>query len=164
MTLEIATEGEVSPQELAPTGYFRPDGLVLPKVMSGQEVFEVGYEIKLRKRCSSLWLRQWREYVDKQYGEEFTQDTEQQIDIQVDLALGLPSTEETAKPKLNEGLGKGTAIVTIEGLHQGFSIWRRKMDTSIPKWTTQDRKKACELLRPMVEFYDYLLSKEGGAK
>jgi hypothetical protein len=34
------------------------------------------------------------------------------------------------------------------------------MDTSIPKWTTQDRKKACELLRPMVEFYDYLLSTE----
>jgi hypothetical protein len=147
--------------ELTPSGYFRPDGLVLPEVMSGQEVFEVGYEIKIRKRCSSLWLRQWREYVDKQFGEEFTQDTEDQIDTQVDLALGLPSSDETAKPQLNAGLGKGTAIVTIEGVHQLFSIWRRKMDSAIGEWNTQDRKKACELLRPMVEFYDTLIAQEG---
>jgi hypothetical protein len=160
MTLELATEGEVSPQELTPSGYFRPDGLVLPEVMSGQEYFEVGYRILVAKRCSSVWMRQWREYGQNNYGEEFVEDTEKQIESQLELAMGLPPSEETAKPKLNEGLGKGTAIVTIEGLHQGFSIWRRKMDDSIPKWTTQDRKKACELLRPMVEFYDYLLSKE----
>jgi hypothetical protein len=160
MTLEIETEGEASPQELTPAGYFRPDGLVLPEVMSGQEYFEVGYRILVAKKCSSIWMRQWREYGANSYGEEFVEDTEAQIEAQLELAMGLPSTEETAKPKLNEGLGKGTAIVTIEGLHQGFSIWRRKMDTSIPKWTTQDRKKACELLRPMVEFYDYLLHQE----
>jgi hypothetical protein len=160
MTLELATEGEDSPQELTPAGYFRPDGLVLPEVMSGQEYFEVGYRILVAKKCSSVWMRQWREYGQSNYGEEFVEDTEAQIEAQLELAMGLPPSEESAKPKLNEGLGKGTAIVTIEGLHQGFSIWRRKMDTSIPKWTTQDRKKACELLRPMVEFYDYLLSKE----
>lgn len=146
--------------ELTPSGYFRPDGLVLPETISGQEFFDVGYEIKIRKRCSSLWLRQWREYGDKQYGEEFTQDTEEKVDTQVDLALDLPPSEESAKPKLNTGLGKGTAIVTIEGVHQLFSIWRRKMDSAIGEWNTQDRKKACELLRPMVEFYDSLLATE----
>jgi hypothetical protein len=52
MTLEIETEGEVSPQELTPSGYFRPDGLVLPEVMSGQEYFEVGYRIQIgRASC-----------------------------------------------------------------------------------------------------------------
>jgi hypothetical protein len=147
--------------ELTPAGYFRPDGLVLPEVMSGQEFFEVGYKIKVAKKCSSIWMRQWREYGENQYGEEFVADTESQIDSQLDLELGLPASP-SEKPNLNQGLGKGTAIVTIEGLHQGFSIWRRKMDTSIPKWNSDDRKKACELLRPMVEFYDFLLAKEAG--
>jgi hypothetical protein len=147
--------------ELTPAGYFRPDGLVLPEVMSGQEFFEVGYKIKVAKKCSSIWMRQWREYGENQYGEEFVADTESQIDSQLDLELGLP-VSQSEKPNLNQGLGKGTAIVTIEGLHQGFSIWRRKMDTSIPKWNSDDRKKACELLRPMVEFYDWLLAKEAG--
>ena len=145
--------------ELTPSGYFRPDGLVLPEVMSGQEVFEVGYKIKLAKKCSSIWMRQWREYVASNHGEEFLEDTEAQIDLQLDLELGIPEGDE--RPKLNEGLGKGTAIVTIEGVHQLFSIWRRKMDSSIPKWNREDRKKACELLRPMVEFYDSLIGQEG---
>jgi hypothetical protein len=144
--------------ELTRAGYFRPDGLVLPEVLSGQEVFEIGYRIKVAKKCSSIWLRQWREYVANNHGEDFLEDTEKQIDKQLTLELGISVEEE--RPKLNDGLGKGTAIVTIEGLHQGFSIWRRKMDQSIPKWSSQDRKKACELLRPMVEFYDYLLHQE----
>jgi hypothetical protein len=37
-------------------------------------------------------------------------------------------------------------------------MWRRKAE--VEKWGTVERKKACELLRPMVEFYDYLLSTE----
>jgi hypothetical protein len=147
--------------ELTPLGYFRPDGLVLPEVMSGQEFFDVGYKIKLARKCSSIWMTQWRDYGLKQYGEEFTQDTEEKIDSQLDLDLGLPPEDEMKRPQLNAGLGKGTAIVTIEGVHQLFSIWRRKMDSSIPKWTREDRKKACELLRPMVEFYDTLIGQEG---
>jgi len=144
--------------ELTPAGYFRPDGLVLPEVMSGQEVFEVGYKIKMARKASSLWLRDWRTYVTNNHGEEFLEDTEAQIDKQLDLELGM--APEAEKPKLNDGLGKGTAIITIEGLYQGFKIWRRKMDTSIPKWNSEDRRKACELLRPMVEFYDELLATE----
>ena len=104
----------------------------------------------------------WREYGEKQYGEEFVDDTEEKIDSQIDLDLGLPPSDETAKPQLNAGLGKGTAIVTIEGVHQLFSIWRRKMDSAIGEWNTQDRKKACELLRPMVEFYDSLIASQEG--
>ena len=146
--------------ELTPHGYFRPDGLVLPEVMSGQEFFDVGYKIRVAKKCASLWMMHWRDYGAKQYGEEFVEDTEKQIDQQITLELGLPPEELTAKPQLNAGLGKGTAIVTIEGVHQLFSIWRRKMDSSIPKWTREDRKKACELLRPMVEFYDTLIGQE----
>jgi len=143
--------------ELTPHGYFRHDGLVLPEVMSGQEFFDVGYKIKVAKKCWSLWMKQWREYGANSYGEDFVRDTETQIDAQLDLDLGLPPVE---KPQLNAGLGKGTAIFTIEGLHQGFSIWRRKMHESIPKWNSEDRKKACGLLRPIVEFYDELLATE----
>lgn len=162
MTLEIQTEGAVESQELSPASYFRPDGLILPEVMSGQEFFEIGYRIKVAKKCSSLWMRQWREYGQNAYGEEFVEDTEDQIDSQLSLALGLPPAEQTTKPDLNAGLGKGTAIVTIEGIRQSFDIWRRK--AAVDKWNSMDRKKACELLRPMVEFYDALIAKEGGAK
>ena len=142
--------------ELTPAGYFRPDGLVLPEVLSGQEVFEIGYKIKVAKKCSAIWLRQWREYVANNHGEEFLEDTEKQIDTQLTLELGMP--EEQEKPKLNEGLGKGTAIVTIEGIRQSFDMWRRKV--AVDRWESNDRKKAAELLRPMVEFYDFLLSQE----
>jgi len=155
MTLEIEQEG-VTSTEMMPAGYFRPDGLVLPEVLSGQEYFEIGYRIRVAKKCSSLWMRQWLEYGEKAYGEEFVKDTIDQIDSQLQLQLGLPPAEE--KPKLNEGLGKGTAIVTIEGIRQSFDIWRRKV--AVDRWNSADRKKACELLRPMVEFYDHLLGEE----
>lgn len=107
-------------------------------------------------------MRQWREYGQKNYGEEFVEDTIKQIDGQLALALGLPPESETKKPDLNAGLGKGTAIVTIEGIRQSWDIWRRKV--AVEKWNSMDRKKACELLRPMVEFYDELIAREGGAK
>jgi hypothetical protein len=141
--------------ELTPAGYFRPDGLVLPEVLSGQEFFDVGYRIKVAKKCASIWMRQWREYGSNSYGEDFVADTEKQIDQQLTLELGLPEQEKT---KLNEGLGKGTAIVTIEGIRQSFDLWRRKV--AVDRWKSDDRKKAAELLRPMVEFYDFLLSQE----
>jgi hypothetical protein len=150
--------------ELTPTGYFRPDGLVLPDGLSKDEFFDVLYKAKLCKKFGSIWVRQAIEYGLKTYDKEFVWDTEDQVDEQIEkqheLFTGFPQQQD--RPKLNEGLGKGTAIVTIEGLHQGFSIWRRKMDTSIPKWNSDDRKKACELLRPMVEFYDFLLHQEAG--
>lgn len=142
--------------ELTPAGYFRPDGLVLPEVLSGQEFFDVGYRIKVAKKCASIWMRQWREYGSNSYGEDFVADTEKQIDQQLALELGMPAEEE--KPKLNEGLGKGTAIVTIEGIRQSFDLWRRKV--AVDRWDSKDRKQAAELLRPMVEFYDFLLSQE----
>ena len=148
--------------ELTPAGYFRPDGLVLPEVLSGQEFFDVGYQIRLAKKCASIWMRQWREYGANNYGEDYVEETERKIDRQLDLALGLPPEEDTEKPNLNDGLGKGTAIVTIEGIRQSFDIWRRKVN--VDRWNTNDRKKACELIRPVVEFYDFLLSQEGGAK
>jgi len=157
MTLEIEQEG-VTSTEMTPAGYFRPDGLVLPEVLSGQEYFEIGYRIRVAKKCSSLWMRQWVEYGEKAYGEEFVEDTIDQIDSQLQLQLGLPPAEE--KPKLNEGLGKGKALVTIEGIHQWFSIWTRKMAPEFPKWNDVQKRKAAELLRPMVEFYDHLLGEE----
>jgi hypothetical protein len=135
---------------------FRPDGLVLPEVLSGQEYFEVGYRIMVAKKCSSVWWRQWREYGENSYGEEFQKDTESQIEAQLQLELGMPP--ESPKPNLNEGLGKGASIVSIEGIRHGFDLWRRKVE--FDRWDTNDRKKACELLRPMVEFYDLLLADE----
>lgn len=156
MTLEIMDERSQEAVELTPSGYFRPDGLVLPEVLSGQEYFEIGYRIRVAKKCSSLWMRQWVEYGEKQYGEEFVEDTLDQIESQLQLQLGLPPEEP--KPKLNEGLGKGTAIVTIEGIRQSWDLWRRKV--AVDKWDSRDRKKAAELLRPMVEFYDFLLNEE----
>ena len=156
MTLKIENEGEFDSPQLTPAGYFRPDGLVLPEVLSGNEFFDIGYQIKVAKKCSSIWLRQWREYGSNNYGEEFVQDTEEKIRSQLSLDLGL--VDPPHPPKLNVGLGKGTAIVTIEGIRQSFDMWRRKV--AVDRWDSNDRKKAAELLRPMVEFYDFLLSQE----
>jgi len=60
------------------------------------------------------------------------------------------------KPNLNEGLGKGVAIVTIEGIRQSFDLWRRKMGTKIQKWTIADIDKAILLLEPFAAFLESL--------
>jgi hypothetical protein len=146
--------------KLTPAGYFRPDGLVLPEVLSGQEFFDIGYQIRLAKKCSSIWMRQWREYGANNYGEDYVEETECKIERQLDLALGLPPVEPA--PDVDAGLGKGTAFVSLPGIRQSFDMWRRK--ATVEKWGSPERKKACELLRPVVEFYDFLLSQEGGAK
>jgi hypothetical protein len=86
---------------------------------------------------------------------------------QILVAAGLPLTlvekailekesasdepEQTTKKKLNDGLGKGTSIVTIEGIRQQFDIWKRKMGTKIEEWTISDLDKAIPLLEPFAD-------------
>ncbi len=86
---------------------------------------------------------------------------------QILLAAGLPLTlvekailekepvsdepEQMTKTKLNDGLGKGTSIVTIEGIRQQFDIWKRKMATKIEEWTIADLDKAIPLLEPFAD-------------
>jgi hypothetical protein len=158
MTLEIQEEGVIDPSGIVLSSYFRPDGLFLPENLSKEEFFEVLYKAKLCKKFGSHWVRQAIEYGLNAYDKDFVHDTEDQVDKKIakqfELFRGFPEIDE--KPKLNEGLGKGTAIVTIEGIRQSFDIWRRKV--AVDKWNTNDCKKACELLRPMVEFYDHLLA------
>jgi len=143
--------------QLSVKNYFTPEGLDLPEVLSGAEFFEVGRHIKMAKKLSVQWLKQWRNYGENQFGEEFVQDTEAQIE----LDLGLASLEMTEKPPLNPK-DKSTAIVTIQGIRQSFDLWHRKMAPQIPNWSRDQRKMAAELLRPMVEFNDYLLATELG--
>jgi len=132
--------------------YFTPEGLALPEVLSGQEFFELGRHIKMAKKLSVQWLKQWRNYGENQFGEEFVQDTEAQIE----LDLGLAALEVTEKPTLNPK-DKSTAIVTIQGIRQSFDLWHRKMAPQIPDWSRDQRKMAAELLRPIAEAYDKLL-------
>lgn len=164
MTLEIQTEGEAIPHAGGIFRYIRPDGLVLPEGLSKEDFFDVFYQAKVVKKFGAHWVRECRDYGLKNYDPEFVDDTEEKIDITIakQFQLDFFKGEVEVKPDLNAGLGKGTAIVTIEGIRQSFDIWRRKV--AIDRWNTMDRKKACELLRPMVEFYDALIAKEGGAK
>lgn len=137
--------------------YFTPEGLTLPEVLSGAEFFEVGRHIKMAKKLSVQWLKQWRNYGSNQFGEEFVQDTEAQIELDLGLAVIEPPEKPTLNPK-----DKSTAIVTIQGIRQSFDLWHRKMAPQIPDWSRDQRKMAVELLRPMVEVYDYLLHQEAG--
>jgi len=60
------------------------------------------------------------------------------------------------KARLNRGLGKGTAIITIEGLNQGFTTWQRKMGNKIEQYTITELDKVILLLEPFEELLQSL--------
>jgi hypothetical protein len=103
---------------------------------------EIHRNILLARHASRAWLKQSREFAEKQWGAEYVG----QVEIQCELALGLPQPAE--KPKLNPA-DKSKAIITIEGISQSFSMWSRKMRDEIETWEKARLQKALELLEPM---------------
>lgn len=114
---------------------FRPD--------IGKDAWEeIHRNILLARHASRAWLKQSREFAEAKWGADYVG----QVEVQCELALGLPLPVE--KPKLNPE-DKSKAIVTIEGISQSFSMWSRKMSDQIESWDKQRLQKALDLLAPM---------------
>jgi hypothetical protein len=121
---------------------FTLNGVKINPDATREDWMAIHRDILLCKNAASKWLTQSRDYATKRWGEEFMADTE----LQLELSLGLSLPAE--KPTLNPA-DKTTAIVTIEGLSQKFTLWERKMHDDISKWDRDRLTRALELLTPM---------------
>jgi hypothetical protein len=63
--------------------------------------------------------------------------------------------QQRMKPpvNLNAGLGRGVAIISIQGITQEFSMWHRRAADTIPKWGEPEITKALDLLDPFVKLW-----------
>ena len=121
---------------------FTLSGLNLPANLTPAEWTAIHKDILVCKRAASKWIQQSREYSTNRWGQDFTIDTE--IQLELDLGLALPD----AKPALNPA-DKTKAIVTIEGLSQKFLLWQRKMNEEVTTWDSDRLNAALSLLEPM---------------
>jgi hypothetical protein len=94
------------------------------------------------KRYTAAWLKQSREFATEQWGIEFVADAE----VQMEMNLGI---EVKDRPATLNPQDKSRALVNIEGIHQSFMLWERKMHDEIFKWDAAKLKRALELLEPM---------------
>jgi hypothetical protein len=94
------------------------------------------------KRYAAGWLKQSREFATTRWGIEFVADAE----VQMEMDLGIEMKE---KPAALNPADKSKAIVNIEGIHQSFILWERKMHDEIETWGQDKLTRALELLEPM---------------
>lgn len=52
--------------------------------------------------------------------------------------------------------GKGGAIVTIQGINQGFQLWKRNVGPAIGRWNKDQLDAAISLLAPQAELHTEL--------
>ena len=112
-----------------------------------EEWMNIHRTILLCKNAASKWLGQSREFAKSRWGLEFLADTELQLELDLGLTIAEP------KPALNPS-DKTTAIVTIEGLSQKFTLWERKMHDDIGSWDRDRLQRALDLLTPMAATAD----------
>jgi len=63
-------------------------------------------------------------------------------------------SEGSPRPNLNEGLGKGRYIASLEGIRQTFDLWHRK--ALFHQWGEKEIQKAKDLLFPIADFWGEL--------
>ena len=124
------------------TATFGPDGVTIPTEATQGEWAAIHRSIMLCGKAHKAWLKQSRAFAMARWGEEFLAETE----VQLELVLGIEAPKET--PKLNPA-DKSSAIVTIEGISQQFTLWHRKMDSEIAGWDRAKVEKALGLLEPI---------------
>lgn len=121
---------------------FAPDGLHIPSEATQDDWLAIHKSIMLCRKASKLWLKKSREFASDRWGEEFLAESE----VQMELALGIEPPKETTKLNPSD---KSSAIVTIEGISQQFTLWHRKMDAEIAGWDRVKVEKALGLLEPI---------------
>jgi hypothetical protein len=128
--------------EIMDPSVFSMDALNIPPHATQSEWEGIHRTIMLCRKASRTWLRQSRDYAAERWGADYVAD----VEIQMELALGLPQPDP--KPALNPA-DKSSAIVTIEGISQSFSLWQRKMSAEIERWDKVRLAKALELIEPI---------------
>lgn len=118
--------------------------LVIPHGMTQESWAENHAKLIRAAKCCRQWLDKSRAYGIENYGEEAVTQTEHQTLLALGINLPPP------KPNVN-GEGKARGIASIEGISQGFQIWRRTVDHLIPTWKPEQIKRALELLHPIEE-------------
>ena len=121
---------------------FSPDGVTIPATATQAEWIAIHSRIMLCGVAHKKWLKGSRAYAMAKWGEEFLAESE----VQMELDLGIEAPKET--PKLNPA-DKSSAIVTIEGISQQFTLWHRKMEPLITSWDKPQIEKALGLLEPI---------------
>ena len=120
---------------------FTLSGLNLPNNLTPAEWTVLHKDILVCKKAAAKWVKESRNYSTSRWGQDFTIDTE--IQLEMDLGLSIPEPDLSLNPA-----DKSRGIVTIEGLSQKFELWQRKMEDEIDTWDADRLNRALELLTP----------------
>lgn len=121
---------------------FTKEALTIPPDTTQEGWREIHKTILTCRKAATKWLSQSRAWAADQWGLDYVAEAE----VQLEMALGLPQPQD--KPSINPN-DKSKALVSIEGIHQRFSMWQRKMQDDIPSWQPAQIKRALELLEPI---------------
>jgi hypothetical protein len=116
--------------------------LVIPEETNKESWTNLHSSIILAKKMASKWLRVSRDYGEKNFGIDYVAETE----VQMELFLGLEMKDESQSINAQD---KSKAIITIEGIHQSFKLWQRKINDDIDNWDKERLGRALSLLEPI---------------
>jgi hypothetical protein len=116
--------------------------LVIPEETNKESWTNLHSSIILAKKMASKWLRVSRDYGEKNFGIDYVAETE----VQMELFLGLEMKDESQSINAQD---KSKAIITIEGIHQSFKLWQRKIKDDIDNWDKERLTRALSLLEPI---------------
>lgn len=119
-----------------------PPKLIFPEEITEEAWAEDHRKIMYYHTFSRKFLRESRAFAAGKWGADFVAN----VEIQYELALGLPEPKPE-KPTLNPE--DKSRVITIEGISQSFTFWRRKMADEIEKWDREQLTKALALLEPI---------------
>jgi hypothetical protein len=121
-----------------------PNTPLLSHDMTQEQWTDTHQRILMAKRYAGKWLSESRKIGTKLFGLDYVAE----VEVQLELSLGLPDKEESKQLNAND---KSRAIVTIEGIAQSFSMWQRKVASDIEAWDRDKITKALDLLSPIEE-------------
>jgi hypothetical protein len=139
---------------------FTSEGVIIPADTQKREWKKIHKTIlayQHARKSRRGWLMRSRAFAMERWGEDYLAESE----VQMETALGIEPPKES--PKLNPA-DKSSAIVTIEGISQQFTLWHRKMDAEIAGWNKSQIEKAIGLLEPQARLLAELTAMRGRLK
>ncbi len=116
--------------------------IVFKDGLTKAEWYEVHRRLCHTKKYATAWIKASREYGIIHHGMDYVADAE----VQIEFDLGMMHQQKLGT--LNPA-DKSKAIVTIEGIHQSFVLWQRKMSDEVEEWDKDKLTRALDLLEPM---------------
>jgi hypothetical protein len=116
--------------------------LVIPENTTKEQWTPEHGRLLVAKRYIGKWLKTSRDYGVKHFGVGYVADTELQMEFQYGIEVKDKDNSINAKDK-------SRAIVTIEGIHQSFKLWQRKVAEDMQHWELDRLERALKLLEPI---------------